>query len=38
LRLSQSGNNQDLEKEKQELLQEGMELRNIFTSILNKTQ
>ena len=38
LRLSQPGNNQDLEKEKLGLLKEDAELRNIFTSILNKTK
>jgi len=37
LRLSQTGN-QDLENEKQELLKEAAELRNIFTSILSKTK
>jgi len=37
LRLSQT-DNLDLEKEKQELIQEAIELRNIFTSILNKSK
>jgi len=38
LRLSQSENNTDLENEKQKLLKEGVELRNIFTSIINKSK
>jgi len=38
LRLSQAGNNQNLENKKQALLKEGAELRNIFTSILNKAK
>lgn len=38
LRLSQPGNSQDLEKEKEILLVEARELRNIFTSILNKAK
>lgn len=38
LRLSQPGNDENLKKERQELLKEGGELRNIFTSILNKTK
>lgn len=37
LRLSQVGNNENLEGEKQGLLKEASELRSIFTSILNKT-
>ena len=38
LRLSQPENNQDLNKEKEWLLRETQELRNIFTSILNKSK
>ncbi len=38
LRLSQLENNQDLNKEKEWLLKEAQELRNIFTSILNKSK
>ncbi len=38
LRLSQIMSKQELEKEKQNLLKEALELRSIFTSILNKTK
>jgi len=38
LRLSQPGNNQDLEKEKETLLKEALELRSSFTSILAKAK
>lgn len=36
LRLSQTNNNEELEKGKQMFLQEATELRNIYTSILSK--
>lgn len=36
LRLCETENNQELENEKVELIQEAKELRNIFSSILNK--
>jgi len=38
LRLGEMGNSQELERERRELTQEGMELRSIFTAILNKSK
>lgn len=37
LRLCDAGDSQELNEEKQELIQEASELRNIFTAILNKS-
>jgi len=36
LRFSETRNSQDLNKEKNQLIEEAKELRNIFTAILNK--
>lgn len=38
LRLCDIGNNEEIDKDKQELIKEAGELRNIFTAILNKSQ
>jgi len=38
LKLCETNDNQELEKEKNELIQESIELRNIFSSIIKKTE
>ena len=38
LRLCETNDDQELEKEKNKLIQESMELRNIFTSIIKKSE
>ena len=38
LRLCETNNNQMLENERKELIQEDTELRNIFSSIINKLE
>ncbi len=38
LKLCETNDNQELEKEKNELTQESIELRNIFSSIIKKTE